>query len=154
MAKQFPMTESGLKKLQEEQNTLESEKRPQAKQRIKRARSFCDFNEDSEYDKALEELAAIEDRIATIQYMKQHAYMIEKTSTDTVEIGSVVTLQEIPDGDTETYTIVGTEEADPSIGKISYNSPIAKRVLGAGLHDEITIDIPNGRLDVVIIDIT
>lgn len=147
MAKQtFPMTKRGMEKLQDEQNELQMQRRPQAKQRINHARNFYDFNEDSEYDAALAELAAIDERIVDIQYMIQRAEIIEDTSgpSDTVKIESTVTLQDTTGGEAETYTIVGAEESEPDKGYISHLSPIAESILGAQLHDEIAIQIPNG----------
>jgi len=149
-----PMTKAGLEKLQQELKELESVKRDKAKQRIKRARSFCDFHEDSEYEAALQEYDAIEKRISEINYMTQQAEIIEKTSNTTVELGSTVTFKEIPDGNTETYTIVGTAEADPFEAKISNVSPIAKSLIGAKAKDEITVKTPAGNRQVKIINIT
>lgn len=152
--KTFPMTEAGLKKIQQELNELESVKRVHAKMRIKKARSFCDFNEDSEYKLALEELARIEERILKLTHEIRHSEIIKKTSTTTVELGSTVTLKEVSDNDLETYTIVGSEEADPLTGKISNQSRVAESVLGAKVNDKVTISTPGGKRYVEIMRIS
>jgi len=79
---------------------------------------------------ALKELAAIETRNSTIEFMLQQAEIIEDRDYHTVEIGSTIAVKVLPKGDIETYTIVGTEEADAFQGKISYHSPIATSLLG------------------------
>src|SRR5699024_6606435 len=117
------MTKSGIENLKKELATLETTKRKQAKQRIKKARSFCDFREDPEYGNALQELAKIEERIATIEHSIQQAEIIEQpTNSAMIQFGNTVTYKEIPNGDIETYTIVEVEEADPLEGKISFKS--------------------------------
>lgn len=148
------MTEDGLEKLKRELEELESTKRTNAKQRIKHARSFCDFGEDPEYDTAVKELETIEKRITEIKLMIQQADIIRKTDTTTVELGNKVSFQEIPGGEVETYMIVGPEEADPSEGKISRNTPIAKSLLSAKINDKVTAETPDGKRVVKITDIS
>lgn len=147
----FPMTEAGLKKLKKELVELQSVRLEKAKERIKRARMFCDFNEDSEYEAALGELAMITKRVATVEEMILYAEIIEVRGESTVELGNTVTIQEIPDGEKETYTIVGIDEADPFEGKISYQAPIAKSMLGAKLNEEVEVKLPNGNRRIKII---
>lgn len=140
----FPMTQAGFDQLKDELEELESKKRTKAKQRIQHARSFCDFKEDSEYEAALKALATIEERIATIQYVLQQAHIVEANNTSIVEIGSTVSIMEMPQAEIETYTIVGMEEANPIEGNISYHSPIAKSLLGATVNDIVTVATPDG----------
>lgn len=150
----FPMTEKGRQKLQAELLELQSEKRTAAKERIKHARTFCDFSTDSEYEAALKELATIESRISKIQYMMQEVQIIEKSNDTCVTLGSTVTVKEIPNGEFESYTIVGVEEADPLKGVISYESPIAKSLLGKKLHDNVIVKTPSGNRKVEIVSIS
>lgn len=150
----FPMTESGLEKMKQELGALETVKRENAKQRVKHARGFCDFQEDSEYEMALIALANIEDRISTLKYKIQQAKIIRTTEKIQVELGSTVSFKEVPNGDLETYTIVGTEEANPLEGKISNDSPMAKSVIGAKVHDEVMVTTPGGKWWVKIVDIS
>lgn len=150
----FLMTEEGLEKLKQELQQLESVKREKAKQRIKHARSFCDFREDSEYDMAVKEMENIEKRVASLKYMIQQAEIIEKQNQSQVALGSTISFKTIPDGEIETYMIVGTEEADPVKGKISNNSPIAKSLFGAEVNDEVTMKTPGGKWQVKIVSIS
>ena len=124
-------------------------------ERIKIARSFGDLSENSEYDSAKEEQAFVEGRITTIENMIRNAKIIgsEELSSDTVSLGSSVTFVELPNGDEETYIIVGSAEADPIEGKISNDSPIAKSLLGRKIGDEVTAQTPGGEMKVKITSI-
>ncbi len=155
LQQKFPMTEAGRQQLKKELTYLKTVKRNEVDERIKRARSFCDFAEDSEYDAALAELAAVKKRMAIIEQMIQQATMIETNNekSDTVKLGSTVTFIELPDGERETYTIVGVAEADSLAGKISNHSPLAKHLLHRRVGDEVRIDTPSGIMDVKIIEI-
>lgn len=150
----FPMTQSGLEQLKKELADLETTKREQVHERIKHARTFCDFNEDFEYEAALNELAVVEERIAKLEYMIQQANIIKPTAKETVDMGSTISLYELPNDNSETYTIVGVEEADPSNGHISYQSPMAQSLLGAKSGDVIHVATPSGSRRVKIVRIS
>lgn len=151
--KKFPMTEEGLQKLEEELEQLKTVKRKEVVERIKIARGFGDLSENSEYDSAKEEQAFVEGRITTVEGMIRNAVIISETNTDEVQLGNTVTFVELPDGDEETYTIVGSAEADPLEGRISNDSPIAKGLLGGKKGDEMKISTPGGDMSVKIVDI-
>ena len=74
-------------------------------------------------------------------------------NTDEVQLGKTVTFKELPDGDEETYTIVGSAEANPMEGLISNDSPIAKALIGRSKDDEVKIVTPGGKMSVVILEI-
>ncbi len=150
----FPMTEAGLKKVTAELTELENEKREQAKARIRAARSFCDFNEDPEYEKAIDELSRIDDRISTLSYKIQHVKLIEQTDSSSVELGSTVTFKDVLEEEVETYTIVGSEEADPLKGTLSNQSQVAQALLGKQVNDEVNIQTPGGNRHIKIINIS
>jgi transcription elongation factor GreA len=97
----------------------------------------------------------VEGRITTIENMIRNAKIIgsAELSSDTVSLGSSVTFVELPNGDEETYTIVGSAEADPFEGKISNDSPIAKSLLGRKIGDEVTAQTPGGEMKVKITSI-
>lgn len=155
MEKVFPMTEAGKEKLEQELEYLKSVKRKEVVERIKIARSFGDLSENSEYDSAKEEQAFVEGRITTLENMVRNAKIIEddELNSDTVTLGKTVTFVELPDGDEETYTIVGSAEADPFEGKISNDSPIAKSLLGHKVNQEVTVQTPGGEMRVRLISI-
>lgn len=151
--KKFPMTEEGKKKLEEELEQLKTVKRKEVVERIKIARGFGDLSENSEYDSAKEEQAFVEGRITTLEGMIRNAVIISEANTDEVQLGTTVTFVELPDGDEETYTIVGSAEADPLEGRISNDSPIAKGLLGGKKGDEMKISTPGGDMSVKIVSI-
>lgn len=149
--KQYPMTVAGKQKLQDELTHLITVKRKEVVERIKIARSFGDLSENSEYDSAKEDQAFVEGRISTLESMIRNSVMIEgEGNNDIVTLGKTVTFIEIPDGDEETYTIVGSAEADPLEGLISNDSPIAKGLIGKSTGDRVKILTPGGEMDVEI----
>ncbi|WP_028391900.1 transcription elongation factor GreA [Bacillus cihuensis] len=153
--KVFPMTKEGKEKLGQELEYLKAVKRKEVVERIKIARSFGDLSENSEYDSAKEEQAFVEGKITTIENMIRNAKIIveDGTSSDTVGLGKTVTFVELPDGDEETYSIVGSAEADPFEGKISNDSPIAKSLMGKKLGETVTVNTPGGDITVKIISV-
>lgn len=153
--KVFPMTLEGKQKLEEELEELKTVKRPEIVERIKIARSYGDLSENSEYESAKDEQAFVEGRITTLENMIRFAQIIDNDGVDQdeVSIGKTVVFQELPDGDDEEYTIVGSAEADPFEGKISNDSPIAQGLIGAHVGDVVTIDTPAGDMEVKIVKV-
>jgi len=154
--KQYPMTLAGKKKLEDELEQLITVKRKEVVERIKIARSFGDLSENSEYDSAKEEQGFVEGRISTIESMLRNAIIIEETEgeSDIVTLGKTVKFVELPDGEEEEYTIVGSAEADPFEGKISNDSPIAKALLGHKVEDVVKLTTPGGDMEVRIVSIS
>ncbi|OXS80480.1 transcription elongation factor GreA [Domibacillus enclensis] len=153
--KVYPMTREGKEKLESELEQLKSVKRKEVVERIKIARSFGDLSENSEYDSAKEEQAFVEGRIGTLETMIRNAKIIEENemNSDEVSLGKTVTFVELPDGEEESYTIVGSAEADPFEGKISNDSPIAKSMLGRRVGDKVMVQTPAGEMNVKIVSI-
>ena len=153
--KKYPMTVSGKKKLEEELEYLKTVKRKEVVERIKIARSYGDLSENSEYDSAKEDQAFVEGKISSLESMIRNSVIIteDELNTDEVQLGKTVTFKELPDGDEETYTIVGSAEANPIEGLISNDSPIAKGLIGRSKGDEVKILTPGGEMSVVIVEI-
>lgn len=153
--KVYPMTLEGKEKLEKELEHLKTVRRKEVVERIKIARSFGDLSENSEYDSAKEEQAFVESRITAIENMLRYAKIIseDEASDGTVTLGSTVTFIELPDGEEETYTIVGSAEADPFEGKISNDSPIAKSLLGKKVNDVVVVQTPGGDMNVKIVKV-
>ena len=151
----FYMTEEGKEKLEEELHNLKMVKRKEVVERIKIARDFGDLSENSEYDSAKEEQSFVETRIAQVEKMIRYAVIIESdTASDgIVDLGKSVTFKELPDGDEETYTIVGSAEADPFEGKISNDSPMAKSLIGKEEGTEVMVASPGGEFKVKIVKV-
>ncbi|WP_100372014.1 transcription elongation factor GreA [Bacillus sp. FJAT-45037] len=146
--KKHYMTEDGKRKLEDELEFLKTERRKEVVERIKIARSFGDLSENSEYDSAKEEQAFVEGRIAQLEKMIRSAVMIEEevSSSNIVSLGKRVKFIELPDGDEEEYTIVGSAESDPAEGKISNDSPMAQSLLGRSINDQVTVNTPSGEM--------
>ncbi|MEO4052199.1 transcription elongation factor GreA [Solibacillus sp. CAU 1738] len=158
--KQYPMTLGGKAKLEEELEFLKTVKRKEVVERIKVARSFGDLSENSEYDSAKEEQGFVEGRISTIESMLRNALIIteDETGSSTVTLGKTVTFDELIDGKRadfeESYTIVGSAEADPMEGLISNDSPIAKALMGHQVGDVVKLTTPGGDMEVEILKIS
>ena len=146
------MTQPSIQYLEQELEHFKTVRRKEVVERIKIARSFGDLSENSEYDAAKDEQAFVEGRLTTLENMIRNAEIIEESDGGSeVTIGRTVTFIELPDGEKESYTIVGSAEADPFEGKISNESPIAKGLLGKSIDDEVMIQTPAGDMLVKII---
>lgn len=153
--KTFPMTLEGKKKLEDELEEYRMKRRPEVIKRIKIARSYGDLSENSEYESAKDEQAMVESRIAQIENMLQYAEIIdnEDVDKDEVSMGRTITIQELPDEESEEYQIVGESESDPFNGKISNESPMAKGLLGHKVGEVVEVEVPNGTLKLKIIKV-
>lgn len=150
------MTHEGKAKLEAELEELKVVKRKEIIERIKIARSFGDLSENSEYESAKDEQAFVEGRISTLENMIRFAEIIDDkdVADDVVTLGRAVTFIELPDGEEETYTIVGSAEADPLEAKISNESPIAVALLGTKVNDTVTVETPGGSFDVKVVKVS
>lgn len=153
--KVFPMTLEGKAKLEAELEELKTVKRQEIIERIKVARSFGDLSENSEYESAKDEQAFVQGRITTLENMIRFSEIIDDkdVAEDVVTLGRSVTFVELPYGDQETYTIVGSAEADPMNAKISNESPIALAILGKKVDDIVTVNTPGGSFDVKVLKV-
>ena len=153
--KEVILTQDGLKKLEEELEHLKSVKRREVAERIKIAIGYGDISENSEYEDAKNEQAFIEGRIITLEKMLRNARIInnDEVDTDTVSIGSRVTLKDLEFGDTVEYLIVGTAESDPFQNKISNESPVGKAILGKKKGSVVDVNVPAGVIQYEIVDI-
>lgn len=152
-SKEIPLTKAGLHSLKDELAELEEEKLQQVQERVKRARSFCDFHEDSEYNAALTEQEIIQQKIADLKHTVKQATILKPTDLPVVELGKTVVIKEFPEGAEETYTIVHQAEADPFQARISDRSPMAKSLLKAQENDKVTVTTPMGERNVKIIKV-
>ncbi len=151
--KQVYLTTSGLEELQNELLFLKNEKRPEVINNLKEARALGDLSENAEYDAARTEQAIVETRIAEIESKIENAVMVKEVKTDKVAVGTSVKIKYLNDATTEVYSIVGSVEADPFHNKISNESPIANAIMGLKTGKVVTVDSPNGKYDVEIMEI-
>ena len=153
--KEFFLTSEGYLELETELNYLKTDKRNEVLNSLKEARALGDLSENAEYDSAREEQAKLEARIKEVEYILEHATIIDdaQTEKDKVTIGSTVSLQYDGDDEVEEYRIVGSQEADPFNNKISNESPIAMAILGKKVVDMAEVDSPNGTYKVKIVKV-
>lgn len=153
--KEVLLTLDGLKNLEEELENLKSVKRREVAERIKVAIGYGDISENSEYEDAKNEQAFIEGRIITLEKMLRNARIInnEDVDTDTVSVGSKVTLIDVEFGDEVQYSIVGTAESNPAAHKISNESPVGKAILGKQKGSTVDVTVPAGVIQYKIVDI-
>ena len=144
--KKIILTQEGYDKLQEEYKELINVKRPDNIQAIKEARSLGDLSENAEYDAARNEQAELESRIKYLEKILDNGNyeIIKDKPTDKVGIGSTVKIKYVDEEDEEEYTIVGSQEADPLLSKISNESPVAKALLDHKIGETVEVETPNG----------
>lgn len=150
------LTIEGLKKLEDELDTLKTVRRKEVAERIKQALAFGDISENSEYDEAKNEQAQLEERIVKLEAMLRNAKIIddEDITTDAVSIGSKVLVNDLEYDEEIEYTIVGSAEADPYEGKISNESPVGSALIGGKTGDVVEVQVPDGLIKYKILKIT
>ena len=152
--KEVFLTSEGYLELENELHYLKTEKRKEVTQTLKEARALGDLSENSEYDQAREDQSNLEKRIVEIEYTLEHATVIDEAKDDgTVGVGCQVELKYEDDDDTESYKIVGSQEADPFNNKISNESPIAAAIMGRKVGDTVEVSSPDGVYNVKIVAI-
>lgn len=143
MKKQFHLTKKGVEELEAELEHLKSQ-RPDIADRIKTAREFGDLAENAEYSAARQEQEKNESRIGEIEHILKNVEVItQPKNKNKVELGNTVDLKNSKGK--KSFTIVGSVEADPLIGKISDESPIGKALIGKKLGDEVEIVTPASK---------
>ena len=147
------LTKEGLKELQDELDDLINVKRPANLKAIKEARALGDLSENADYDAAKNDQAELEGRIKKIEKMLENYEIIEKSSNDVVGLGSTVNIKYIDDDEEDEYKIVGSQEADPFMSKISNESPIAKALLNRKVGDVVEVESPTGSYKIEITEI-
>lgn len=146
MPKDVILTPDGLTKLKSELEYLSTEKRREVAARIKEAREFGDISENAEYDDAKNEQAMLEAKIAQLEEKLRAATVIDSkdVAKDVVGIGSAVHVTDAKTGRSDTYTIVGSSEANPAERKLSNESPVGKALIGRKRGETATVVLPNG----------
>ena len=151
--KKIYVTREVLEELKKELDYLINVRRPENITSIKEARALGDLSENADYDAARNEQAELEGRIKKLEKMLENVEIIEKIDTDKVSIGSTVSIKYVDDDDTDEYKIVGSQEADPFMSKISNESPIAKAILNKKVGDIVEVESPNGVYKIEITEI-
>jgi transcription elongation factor GreA len=156
MAEPKYYTKEGLDKIRQELDHLTTVERPAISRQIAEARDKGDLSENAEYDAAKNAQGMLEMKIAKLQDEISNARIIDESKMDLkkVLILSTVKLSNLKNGSVMTYTLVPESEANLKLGKVSVTSPIAKGLLGKTVGDRVEIDVPAGKLNFEIIEIS
>lgn len=149
------LTPEGYERLKLQINELETTKRREVADRIREAREFGDISENSEYDDAKNEQALLEGRIMRLKEQLRAARVIDTKdiATDVVSIGAKVRVKDVDHGDTDTYEIVGSAEADPASGRLSNESPVGRALIGHKKGETVEVAAPAGAIRLKIMEI-
>jgi len=150
------MTKTGYEDLKEKLKKMKTFDRQQIIKEIRVAAAHGDLSENAEYDAAKEKQSFIEGKIKDIEGKIGSAQVIDisKLSSDRVVFGATVKLEDEDKGDEVVYSIVGVDEADISINKISISSPIARALIGKEEGDSVQVSAPGGVRNYLILEIT
>ncbi len=145
----MPITALGKKKIDEELDKLIKVDREEIKVAISEARELGDLKENAEYHSAKEKQSHIEGRIAELQAIVASAQVIDPSSveSETIVFGATVTLTNVEEEKTVTYQLVGAPEADLSNGKISFQSPLGRALIGKEEGDTVIVKAPKGDIE-------
>lgn len=151
-----PMTRRGAERLREELKHLKTVERPRIVQAIAEARAHGDLRENAEYHSARERSGFIEGRIQDIESKLARAEIIDVTQlpeSGRVVFGATVVVLHVAEGTTQRYEIVGEDEADAAAGRLSYNSPLGRALIGREESERVIVEVPAGRLEIEILEV-
>jgi len=149
-------THDGLEKLKEELQYLKTTGRQQISKAIAEARDKGDLSENAEYDAAKEAQGLHEAKIAKLENTLSTARLIDESKLDLTKVLalSIVKIKNVKNGSTMSYQLVAESEADLKTGKISVKSPIAQGLLGKSVGDKTEIQVPAGKIEFEILEIS
>jgi transcription elongation factor GreA len=152
MTERIPITKGGLDKLKAELQHLTAVERPAIQKAIAEAREHGDLRENAEYHAAKERQGFIEGRIQEINARMPRLQVVDPSKHDpeTIVFGARVTLENLDTGETLRYQIVGPDEADLKANRISFQTPIARALIGKAVGDVVKVQIPRGQIEVEI----
>jgi transcription elongation factor GreA len=155
MAEPVPMTPLGAQKLREELARLKEE-RPKISREIGVAREHGDLKENAEYHAAKDRQGMVEAQIKDIEDKLARAEVIDPTklSGDRIRFGATVTMTNLDTDEETSYQIVGADEADINVGKISVSAPLARALIGKSVGDEVVVNLPAGKRRYEVAEIT
>ncbi len=151
-----PITKYGAELLKEELHRLKTKERPAVINAIAEARAQGDLSENAEYDAAKERQAFIEGRIADLEGKLGSSLIVDPTTLSAdgrVVFASTVDLENLETGEKVTYQIVGIDEADIKVSKVSVTSPIARAMIGKSAGDVVAVEAPSGVREYEILDV-
>ena len=143
MTEEF-ISQEKFEELTRELEELRTTRRREVAEQLEYARSLGDLSENAEYQEAREMQAAVEERIQKLEAILKSAKIVRGAKSDTIGMGSTVSVQKLGSDEKHNYTLVGAEEADLFSGKISYHSPLGSALLGKKKGDEFSFHTPKG----------
>ena len=148
MSSRIPISMEGFKRLEKELEELKKE-RPEVIQAIKEAREEGDLRENGGYEAARERQGLLEARISYIESRMVRFEVIDIDALENTKVifGATVTVEDLESGEQKTYTLLGPDEADHTKGSISVESPVGRALLGKSEGDEVSVQVPRGRVD-------
>ena len=152
----YPMTKEGESSLREELQKLKSVDRNNVVKAIAEAREHGDLKENAEYHAAKEQQGLIESRIRDIESKLANSQIIDVLDiepTGKIIFGTTVKIKDLKDSNSTSYKIVGEDEADAKLSKISVNSPLARSLIGKSEGDLINLEAPGGKKEFEILSI-
>ena len=147
------LTKEKFKELEKELEHLKTVKRREVAEALEYAKSLGDFSENQEYQEARDSQAILEDRISRLEVILKSAKIVSTQSTSLVSVGSVIVVEKEGDRSRKSYTMVGSEEADATQGKISVHSPLGLSAMGKSKGEVFSFQTPSGMMSYKIIDI-
>jgi len=151
--KVFMITQEGLDQLKEQLTHLKEVRRKEIAQKIREAKEFGDLSENAEYHEAKEDQAFVEGQIIDLENKIKNAKIIDKVSSDIVQIGSSVTIEVIETKEKMDFDLVGSMEADVFNNKISNESPLGSAILDKKKGDVVIVKAPKGEVEYKIVSI-
>ncbi len=147
------LTKEKFSQLEKELEFLKTTKRKEVAEALEYAKSLGDLSENQEYQEARDSQAVLEDRIKHLEQILKSASIVSTQGGNIIAVGSTITVERVGDKTRRTFTIVGSEEADASLGKISLRSPLGLGAIGKAKGDSFSFETPSGTMSYKIIDI-
>ncbi|MDP2947652.1 MAG: transcription elongation factor GreA [Nanoarchaeota archaeon] len=147
------LTKEKFQALKEELDYLKKTKRREVAEQLEYAKSLGDLSENAEYHEARDMQGVVEDRIQKLEAILKSAIIVSSHHTEAVAVGSEVTVVRDGDKNEKVYTIVGGEESDLAVGKISTHSPFGEATMGKKKGESFTYNAPSGPITYKIISI-
>src|SRR3990167_3468602 len=139
------LTKEKFKELEKELENLKTVKRKEVAEALEYAKSLGDFSENQEYQEARDSQAVLEDRITKLENILKSAKIVSTHDSNMVAVGSLVTLEKLSDKTKKSYTLVGSEEANATLGKISIRSPLGMAAVGKSKGEQFSFSAPSGE---------
>ncbi len=151
----FKMSRERYDEIQKELEYLQTVREKEVSELIKEARSYGDLSENSEYDEAKTEQGKLYSKIGELKNLLENAEIVEHTTrAGVIGIGSRVTVLDVEMNEQSEYQIVGSQEANPMVGRISDDSPFGRGLIGHKIGETVTVEAPAGELQFEILNVT